>query len=189
MKSFINALLFCFVVFMLTSCKKDNPVDTSPSVKQIWPLKPGNTWAFSTIGYDTTGAVRDSGSGAFVVTTDTIVGGETWYHMTGLGSTLLTNRSDGFWGMPKSVPGLIFKYPASAGDSWNYGDQYIFLQSADTSITVPAGTYHCYKYRFSMDDYYLCPGVGIIAEDSYLSTNSGRLYIESRLSVTSVTLK
>jgi hypothetical protein len=196
MKSFVIALLFCFVVFMLTSCKKDNPVDSSPSVKQIWPLKPGNTWAFSTIEYDTTGAVTQSGSGALVVTTDTIVGGETWYHIPGVGSgwpMFYTNRSDGFWGMSNSTSGLFkglfFKYPVSAGDSWNFGDQYIFLQSADTSITVPAGTYHCYKYRVSMDDYYFCPGVGIIAEDSYSNTNSGRLYIEGRLSITSVTLK
>jgi hypothetical protein len=199
MKSFVNALLFCFVVFMLTSCKKDNPVDSSPSVKQIWPLKPGNTWAFSTIEYDTTGAVTQSGSGAFVVTTDTIVGGETWYHISSSGTTFYTNRSDGFWVMSNSTfglfQGLLFKYPVSAGDSWNCGGDQIFLQSADTLITVPAGTFHCYEYRLlynsepMSDYYYYCPGVGIIAEDSYSSTNSGRLYIEGRLSITSVTLK
>ena len=196
MKSFVNALLLCFVVFILTSCKKDNPVDSSPSVKQIWPLNPGNTWSFSTIEYDTTGAVTHSGAGALVVTTDTIVDGETWYHISGVGwggSMFYTNRSDGFFAMLNSgtglTKGLLFKYPVNAGDSWNFGDQYIFLQSTDTSITVPAGTYHCYKYRLSMDDYYFCPGVGIIAQDSYSSTNSGRLYIEGRLSITSVTLK
>jgi hypothetical protein len=197
MKSFVNALLFCFVVFMLTSCKKDNPVDSSPSVKQIWPLKPSNTWAYHTIEYDTTGAITQSGSGALVVTTDTIVGGETWYQISGAwsgGSMFYTNRSDGLWIMSNSTSGLFqelfFKYPVSAGDSWNFGGDQIFLQSADTLITVPAGTFHCYEYRLSMSDYYyFCPGVGIIAEDSYSSTNSGRLYIEGRLSITSVTLK
>ena len=138
MKSSINALLFCFLVFMLTSCKKDNPVDSSPSVKQIWPLKPGNTWAFQTIEYDTTGAVAQSGSGAFVVTADTIVGGETWYQISGFGwggPTFCTNRSDGLWIMANSSSGLLpqpfFKYPVSAGDSWMFGGDPVFLQSAD----------------------------------------------------------
>jgi hypothetical protein len=193
MKSFVNAMLFCFAVFLLTSCKKDNPVDSSPSVKQIWPLKAGNTWAFNIVEYDTLGAVAQSGSGAFVVTTDTIVAGETWYHIAGGGSTLYTNRSDGFWGVspdPSGIfPFLLFKYPVSAGDTWNGGGDPVFLQSADTVITVPAGTFHCYEYRLSSDYYYFCPGVGLIGEDSYSRTNSGRLYIAGRLSTTSVTLK
>jgi len=194
MKSFVNALLFCFAIFMLTSCKKDNPVDTSPSVTQIWPLKPGNTWAFSTIEYDTTGSVIHSESGAFVVTTDTIVAGETWYHITGAGSMFYTNRSDGLWVMSNSTSGLFqglfFKYPGSAGDSWNLGEDQMFLQSADTLITVPAGSFHCYEYRLSMIDYYYyCPGIGFIAEDSYSSTNSGRRYLKERLRITSFTFK
>ena len=197
MKSFVNALLFCFVVFMLTSCKKDNPVDSSPSVKQIWPLKPGNTWAYHAIEYDTTGAITQSGSAVIVVTKDTIVGGETWYQISGIGSggsMFYTNRSDGLWVMSNSTSGLFqslyFKYPVSAGESWNLGGDQIFLQSADTLITVPAGTFHCYEYRLPMSDYvYFCPGVGFIAEDSYSSTNSGRLYLVGRQSITSFTLK
>jgi hypothetical protein len=197
MKSFLNALLFCLAVFLLTSCKKSNPVDSSPSVLQIWPLKSGNTWAYHLIYYDTTGAISQSGSGAFVVTTDTIVGGETWYHISGSGTTFYTNRSDGFWVMSNSTSGLfqglLFKYPDSAGDSWNYGGDQIFVQSTDTSITVPAGTYHCYEYRLLYNskpvcDYYYCPGVGFIAEDYYSSTNSGRLYRAWSLSISSVTL-
>ncbi|MFA5832592.1 MAG: hypothetical protein WDA22_03840 [Bacteroidota bacterium] len=197
MKKFANAFLFCFVVFVLPSCEKDNPVDTSPSVKQIWPLKPGNTWAFSTVEYDTTGTVIKSGFGSFVVTTDTIVSGETWYHITGTGSggtMFYTNRSEGLWVMSNSTSGLFqglfFKYPVNAGDNWSLGGDPMFLQSADTVITVPAGTFHCYEYRLSMIDYYyFCPGVGIISEDSYSSTNSGRRYLKERLSITSFTLK
>jgi len=196
MKLIVNALLFCFLIFFITSCKKDNPVDSSPSVKQIWPLKQGNTWAFSTIEYDTAGVVTHSGSGTFVVTTDTIVTGETWYHITGGGSgesMFYTNRSDGLWVMSNSTTGifrgLFFKYPVSTGDSWNLGGDPMFLQSADTLITVPAGTFHCYEYRLSMSDYYyFCPGVGFIAEDSYSSTNSGRRYLKERLTITSFTL-
>jgi hypothetical protein len=194
MKSFKNALLFCFLVFVFTSCSKDNPVDSSPSVKQIWPLKPGNTWVVCATEYDTTGAVTQTGSGAIIVTTDTVVAGETWYHISGVGSMFYTNRSDGLWVMLNSTAGLFqglfFKYPVSAGDSWNLGGDQISLQSADTLITVPAGTFHCYEYRLSINDYYYyCPGVGFIAEDSYSSTNSGRLYIRERLSITSFTLK
>ena len=193
MKSFANALLFCFVVFMLISCKKDNPVESSPIAKQIWPLKPGNTWAFSTKEYDTTGAVIQSGSGAIVITTDTIVGGETWYRFSGSGSIFYTIRSDGIWGMSTGTSplfqGLFLKYPVSAGDSWNFGGDQMFLQSADTLITVPAGTFHCYEYRLSMSDYYyFCPGVGFIAEDYYSSTNSGRIYLKEHQSITSFTL-
>jgi hypothetical protein len=89
---------------------------------------------------------------------------------------------------------LLFKYPVSTGDSWNSGGDQIVLQSADTVITVTAGTFHCYEYRFLYNskptgDYYFCPGVGVIAQDSYSSTNSGRLYINGRLSITSYTLK
>jgi hypothetical protein len=194
MKSFGNALLFCFVVSLLASCKKDNPVDSSSSVKQLWPLKTGNTWSFSAVAYDSTGTVTQSGSGSLVVTADTLVGDETWYHISGGGSVFYTNRSDGIWGMSTGTSGifqgLFFKYPVSIGDSWNFGGDQIFLQSADTVITVPAGTFHCYEYRMSMSDYYyFCPGVGFIAEDSYSTTNSGSLYIRERLSITSFTLK
>ncbi len=197
MKTFINVLLFCFAVFMLASCKKDNPVDSSSSVKQIWPLKTGSTWAYHAIEYDTTGSVTQSGSGALAVIRDTIVGAETWYQISGAGSggsMFCTNRSDGLWlmsiGTSGLFQGLFFKYPVSAGDSWNYGGDQIVLQSADTSITVPAGTFHCYEYRLSMSDYYYyCPGVGFIGEDSYSSTNSGRRYLAARLSITSFTLK
>lgn len=197
MKSFIIPFLFCFLVIMITSCKKDNPVDSSTSVKQIWPLKTGDTWAFHTIEYDTTGAVAQSGSLALVVTTDTIVGGETWYQISGFGTggpTFSTNESDGLWIMAVSSTGLLpqpfFKYPVSAGDSWMFGGDPVFLQSADTLITVQAGSFHCYEYQLATSDYYyVSPGVGIIEEDSYSSTNSGRLYLQGRLSISSFILK
>jgi hypothetical protein len=198
MKSFLNVSLLCLAVFMLSSCKKSNPVESSPSVLQIWPFKTGNTWAYQAISFDSTGTVTQSGSGAFIVTTDTIVGGETWYHLSTAGAMFYTNRSDGLWVMWNNTSGLnqelLFKYPVSAGDNWNYGADLVFVQSTDTLITVMAGTYHCYEYRVFYNsnplcDYYCCPGVGFIAEDYFSSTNSGRLYRAWNLRTSSVTLK
>jgi hypothetical protein len=197
MKSFVIAMLFCFAAMMLTSCKKENPVESSSTAKQIWPLKSGNAWAYHVIEYDTTGVITQSGSGAIAVTKDTIVGADTWYQISGFGSSgsmFYANRSDGLWIMSNNTSGifkgLIFKYPVNTGESWNLGGDQVFLQSTDTVITVPAGTFHCYAYRLSMSDYYyFCPGVGFIAMDSYSRTSSGRPYIIEHLSTISFTLK
>ncbi len=192
MKSCANALqLFC-LVFMLSSCKKDNLVDSSLGEKQIWPLKLGNAWTYHQTNYDTVGSIIQWYNGSKIVTMDTIVHDETWYGISD-DYAFCANKSDGFWQLSGSFQGLRYKYPASAGDNWYYGGARMYLLSTDTLITVPAGTYHCYKYRYLwnsipvVDDYF-CPGVGLIAEDWYSRTNSGRLYKYSTLDITLITL-
>jgi hypothetical protein len=194
MKLNLIFLLFCLISFMLSSCK-DNPVDSSTDTGQIWPLKVGNQWVYHGVSYDSTGAVKGSGTASFSVESDTVVSEEIWYHVSNNGAGIYqTNRDDGLWIMINGSQTLLFKYPGSATDSWNYYGNSISILSTDTLVSTSLDTYTCYEYRISynsqpVEDVYLCPGVGVVADDQYSSTSAGQVYRQNTASLISVTLK
>lgn len=197
-KSIHIFLLLCITAFIVSSCNKDNPVDTSQTNKQFWPLKLGNTWSYRAISYDSLEVVTGTGSMDISVTRDTIVNGETWYQLSNDGTVFYANKSDGFWAMWNSsstlVQQLIYKYPASVGNNWNYYSNDISVQSTDTSISVQQGTHSCYAYRWLYDTNlvrvdYCSRGVGLVAADYYTSTSSGLVYRNMAINLMSFSLK
>ncbi len=196
MKTLLVSSLLISTAFVISSCKKSNPVGPSEG-QQIWPLKTGNTWVYHLVAYDSTGVAVGSTSVSYSVTSDTVADGRTWYHLSNSGSAYYTNKSDGLWlllaSSSSSVQQLFYKYPSAAGDSWSYGSVHISVQSADTSITVPEGTHGCVAYRWSGDPKfgrvdYLCPGLGWVATDYFAIDATGHVYKNETLRLTSVRL-
>jgi len=187
-------LLLGSAIFMLSSCKKSNLVGAS-SDQQIWPLKTGDLWDYQVASYDTAGIVNGGGTLSLSITSDTVVAGETWYRLSGdTGNFFYTERSNGFWIMSNGSQALFLKYPGSAGESWNCYSDSVSVQSTDTSVSVPLGTYNCYMYRLfysskPVEDYYLSIGVGMVAEDDYSVTSSGQVYKAYAFSLTYASLK
>jgi hypothetical protein len=142
----------------------------------IMPLQAGNQWVFQIIALDTTvNALRPFKVDTFSVIRDTFVGNTYWYEIDGLGPDrgFAVNWKDGLWFVrPPDEPFLLAKYPAVLGDeyvSFIGGIKATTkVVALDAKITVPAGTYFCYKYQQSVapepmiTNYYFAPGVGLV---------------------------
>lgn len=194
MKFVITSLMLVSAVLIFASCKS-NPAGPSND-QYIWPLNKGNSWTYHVVSYDSAGGAIGGGNFTFSVTSDTVVAGETWYNLTNFASGMFCrNRSDGFWIMENSVQFLFFKYPCSAGESWNIGGQSIEIRSTDSSMTTSKGKYSCHLYRMSYYDQpgefieiYLSLGVGMVAEDYYSTTSSGAVYLAEAITLTDYTV-
>ncbi len=199
MKTITFSLLLSLTIFMLSSCKKSNPVGPSSS-QQILPLKLGNIWLMEYTVYDSTGTVEGMVYDTDTVARDTVISGITWYHVSGkVFDGYFADKSDGLYGLSSpTVEALLFKYPAKVGDTWNaqvdISTTYqVTLQSDNASVTVPKGTYVCYDYQMLLNsqpgfEVYLNPGLGFVAMDVYSITKSGRSYKQAYGELTSVTL-
>jgi hypothetical protein len=163
----------------------------------------GNSWVMQYTFYDTTGSILETFSDTSRVASDTVIAGVTWYYISSKLShgVYYTNKSDGLWLMTLGTstgPTLWYKYPANVGDNWTVQtvarpiiDEGV-LQS-DTSMTVPKGTYACYKYRMLdnsqlVEQVYLCPGLGDVEIDLYLTTSSGLSYLQAHGELESASL-
>ena len=195
MKSLLIFLLICFTLFMFSSCKKNNPVSPLETQQQIWPLKIGNTWGYHVVIFDSTGTVSNYGNTSLSISSDTVAGNETWYKISNNSTGIYyTNRSDGFWIMSNGLQTIIYKYPGNAGDMWHFFADSVIIESKDTLVTTSLNKYTCYLYRIfyggkPIEDDYLSPGVGLVAEDYYSSTISGQVYLKSSMSLISIALK
>lgn len=194
MKTVLISLLLGAVVLTLSSCKKSNPVNSS-SEQQIIPMKMGDSWVMQYAVYDTTGTTLETLADTSRVVSDTVIAGVTWYYVSSKIShgVYYTNKSDGLWLMTlggSAGSTLLYKYPASVGDNWSVeaAAAPIITEGrlqADTSVTVPKGTYSCYEYDMLdnsqlVEQVDLCPGLGDVQVDLYSSTKSGRSYHELR---------
>jgi hypothetical protein len=196
MKLLLIFLLIFFTLFILSSCKKsNNPVSPSDTQQQIWPFKIGNTWDYHVVSFDSTGKVSGYGNTSISVSSDTVAGNETWFKISNNSSGIYyTNRSDGLWIMSNGLQTILYKYPGNAGDIYHLFADSVSIESKDTLVTTSLKQYNCYLYRIfyngkPIEDDYLSPGVGLVAEDYYSSTISGHVYIKNSLSLISITLK
>jgi len=197
MKSLVITVILALLLITLSSCKKSNPVGSS-SGEQPWPLHVGNTWVYRWTEFDTNEVALRTGYDTTIVTRDTIIAGNTWYQGVPASTSLLRNASDGVWMMSAGHPILVWKYPATVGESYTFvwaGTTYqCWVQATDTSLTVPEGTHTCHEYRsYSYSQVqevdYLSPGTGPVVEEFYDQSNSGRPFCSERLELVSVSLE
>lgn len=188
-------LIFIACMLQFVSCKNESPV--SPNLPEfLFPLKVGNWEVLRTSTFDTTGTEWYPFNDSIYVFADTIIASDHWFLTTYGNYFAFTNKSDGVWGCkidwnyfqggyyfyPAS---LLFKYPANEGDQWEvHPDTSSWsLVSKSASIQVPHGLHTCYLYKLTEAffdqriDYYVEPGVGIVAEKHYSRTDSGREYL------------
>lgn len=199
MKTILLSLLLSAAVFSLSSCSKSNPTGPSGS-EQMLPLKLGDNWVMQYTFYDTTGAVAGTFNDTVTVAKDTVASNITWYDVSShVINGYFADESDGLWILSSSGQFLAFKSPANVGDTWSFQTDastsyQVTLESNGTSVTVPKGTYTCHDYKVAVNsgggfEFYMCPGVGIVALDIYSVTESGRSYKYAYGQLLSFTLK
>lgn len=183
-------LAFAGCVLLLASCKKEStPISPGP-LEILFPLNVGNWEVMRTSTFDTTGTEFYPFNDSIYVFADTIIASDHWFLTTYANDYAFTNRSDGVWGSKIDwnynnhsydfyAASLFFKYPADVGNQWDNWS----LVSKSAIIEVPHGSHICYLYRLTgavfdlREDYYLEPGLGIVAIRSYSTTTSGREYL------------
>jgi hypothetical protein len=207
-------LAFCFAII---SCK--NSTDTVVQGQSvIMPLAIGNTWIYIDNGYDSNGHLIVPTPSDTLLISDTLSYGKDIIYIPQNRHIYYVNRADGlrirYDGYFDET--FIAKYPAKAGDIFRH-DRYLItkesspdpigvaagdliVSSTIESVTVPAGTFICYKYN---EDYYdtashqlldrfntyYAPNVGMIKEeDFYLDSASQTLKLAQSHQLTKVIL-
>jgi hypothetical protein len=161
-KKFVWFLL-PFIALVAVGCTSTTHPNVLPSGSQtIWPLAIGNRWVFRATVFDSSGNQRSTWIDTLKIVSDTLFGSDRWYVQVGFGGKgkfFLQNRANGLWG-----DGLEYEYPATRNDTYRLGDSTkIIVISADSLITVPAGTFHTVVYQFPgppLTYEYFSPGVG-----------------------------
>ncbi len=182
------------MIFLGADCEEDNSPTTPPvgTSNVIMPLKLGTAWTYVELSYDTSGTIVETDTVQFAIIGDTTVNNEKWYYIGG--GELLTNRSTGLWYAYSEedgwsiAPGLMAKYPGQAGDTWSGPDSVVAtLTNVGISVAVPHGSYSCYRYRYAdpvsgtTDAVrYFAVDKGLIQDEFYDTTDSGREYVAHR---------
>lgn len=152
----------------------------------IVPLTVGNYWVFSVLNPDGTPSEVTSTLG---ITGSSIVTYEdheyfvyywNWFDDFGYPSDdfyLMSNQNDGMWLIGYAwnsfdsvayFPNLLLKYPANVGDTWEYyelaGWDTVQCVSTSSMIETFAGTFECYVYHHSFEEFYsyFSPGIGYV---------------------------
>jgi len=197
-----QVLVLLVLLGLLAGCGDDEKeVTNSSQATYIWPLKVGNQWTIETTVLDSAGEIIEADTVVFELVGDTLIQDETWYILAVDGMidpemSPLTNRDDGLWhGGPSG--GLIFKYPAAVNDTFMVGTDTATVESINDTITVPAGTFICYNYKWAGPSdpdrpyqfHYLAPRVGIIKDEEYRKTAGGYIYCNIRWKLLSYSLQ
>jgi hypothetical protein len=174
-------LAFCFAI---ASCKSSTESNNPQSQDVIMPLAVGNMWAYhdQTFHKGISGSYDDTLKIVFTI----FFGKDSAYKNKY--DTYYQNKGDGLWIMPFGSSDFILsaKYPGNAGDVFGHDVTIITnesspdpidsagadirIDSVNATVTVPAGTYQCYKYNA---DYYDSKHQLLIKENNYYSVNTG----------------
>ena len=193
MKYKISLILIIAAAAFMSSCKQSTEVNADPGV--IVPLKIGNMWVEKITTYDSLGNTMSTMIDTQKVINDTTIGNEKWYSYTNyLGNTLFTNRPDGYYMRYKNAYDrsysitILWKYPAKANESFNVQDASTVVKSTDDNVTVTAGIFNCFQYRFlytsqpgtpyvGYQQDWLSPGLGPVRTMGFNVTPSGKEYL------------
>jgi hypothetical protein len=194
MKQYLILSFVFFVMLNLTSCKKNNPIEsTNNPTTQIFPLVVGNEWIIQVTNYDTNGTIFSQVMDTIKILRDTTIQTEKWF----IGFGIKTNRSDGLYDFQAGTSteaSLIYKYPATVNFGYTYRNTPTTVVGISDTVSVFAGNYVCYHYRqevtnASYSDLYLAPNVGLVKADFYNPLDGGGVYKYLSYSLIKVVLK
>jgi hypothetical protein len=166
-------LIFAICLSVL-SCKSSTETVTSASV--IMPLAVGNEWDYA-------GFFLIASQQHVIFDTTKIVSSKVTAFATQYG-TYYENRSDGLWIVSDSATptytGLIAKYPANSGDFVRRDTTVgidtiisdVIVDSVNSVVTVPSGTYSCFKYT---TNYYDLKHILQRQDNDYYAVNVGEI--------------
>jgi len=174
-------LIAAFLVF--SGCSKDNPTNaTNDTTAQDFvplPLAVGNTWIYETnTGYDTikvTGLMQVNNQALYVLDDDWLWDNDACYYSNGIlyGRKLNDSTSTEIVFPKNPIIGQTWITSQAAQATW-------VLQSNSDQISVPAGTYTCYRIIVRWPEstwyYWWTNGKGIIKmADSANTANAFKL--------------
>ena len=190
MKQLISLLL---LAVFFPGCSDEDAVTNPTPVKDIWPMKVGNQWTFEDQVLDSAGNVLQLDTTIWLIAKDTVIQGETWHIITinDVRDPEIqpgAKRSDGVWAWDGSSGYLVWKYPATVGDSWMIWTDTATVESINETAAVPAGTFVCVKYKWVGDRdqnrvyqcHYLSPGIGRVKTEEFFRTAGGFVYVRFR---------
>jgi len=167
----------------VAGCHTDHiggPNDTPHAA--LFPLGIGTRWTYDrvdSVEFATDPLLKTFHSTvSFSVLADTIGNGTTWAVLEntndivgGLisGHEYAANLQGGTWtwlvptgtAFGAGLPAFLdYPYPATKGATSNFGNTAVL--STDSTVTVPAGTFHCIVYAQLRDRVFVAPGVGVV---------------------------
>lgn len=184
-------LAAALLIVSLTACNKDNnPVSPGPA-NELLPLAVGNRWVYSDTVLDSNGTTISTSTDTMLVLRDTVLQNQTWFTTT---SGIYRDSSNGLW-IWSGGPQLVFKYPASAGDSFSTPNAVVTVVSTNEHIDVPYGGLLCYHYRarypafgnLELNDF-VTPGIGFVSLEGGTGVYGGKYYVYVRRTLRSFTL-
>lgn len=196
MRNLFFAALFAATV-LAAACSDDSQPATSVATPVLMPLAVGNEWVYTQNHYlhgqlDTTftetqhiyrSKIDSLGRTCYSpIEKDTVLNGfpvTVWWVNTGQGYEMF-----GDW-----IGSFVFRFPVQAGYAYSLDTKLMYynmvVSSTDTAITVPAGTFSCYRYDYYDKDNkyfatdFLSPGVGQVYR--YISNSDSSMVMESVL--------
>ncbi|MEA1980948.1 MAG: hypothetical protein U9N54_08240 [candidate division Zixibacteria bacterium] len=129
---------------------------------EIIPLADGNKWVYNIKVFDSTNVQIYSGVDSSWVARDTTLDNQLWHILADKDGPfqIATNRDDGYYARDVTLASgttdidsvgeayLSAKYPVNVGETFPNKTGFITeVLSTDDSVTVPAGSFSCYKYK------------------------------------------
>jgi hypothetical protein len=215
----ILSLIAVLTALVLSSCNSTTEPGGNNLTDVIMPLKVGNLWVYDYIEFDSTGATIATGTDSLGVVGQVTIGGSTWYLFSNFSSdtTSVQNRKDGIYSVFEGKEWHVYLYPTKPGDrlytrndTVDDGDrvilEYTDVETINSSVTVPAGTFSCVKYVNRQEEHtlstgyvwtppsrtvdYVAPNKGLVQLTRYTRDRSTSPEYESyRRTLKSITLK
>lgn len=185
------------------SCR-NSPIDVLPdkpihAKDSIMALNVGNRWIWRATLYDTLGRAFSPYLDSLKIDSVQVTNSERWYFPGRPYEKLaFANLAGGCYyrAFSSAVPTpsfLFYKYPATLNETYKAPQglvsgshvwivdtlKIMTVLSTDTTITVPAGTFRCYLYRYAWvngifySEEFLSPGVGWVRVVSYTKLRDG----------------
>ncbi|MAT38716.1 MAG: hypothetical protein CL946_03840 [Ectothiorhodospiraceae bacterium] len=169
-----KAIPFLILAALLIGCSEDNTTQPTPEPEPIQPITAGNYWTFDIELYDDDSVLIARSFDSISISGPEFIEGVAWFGY-GVQKKLRTDEM-GLHIRRLNREGLWLKYPASVGETYLTRDVEFTntvdtlraeLVSVDEEISVPAGTFTCYRYTFTdvgrevvVYDHYYAPGIG-----------------------------
>jgi hypothetical protein len=171
---------------ILSSCSKEsNPIIYQGKTDEIYPLAIGNKWEYSKSAYDINYNIISKDTFSTEIDMSYLKNGVEWFGIS-FSWLQISKQSDGIWmqhtqAPVEPIPSLAYKYPTYNGDSYPYWK----VISTEKIIMIGLGYFRTIQYRYlrnsetnEYDDYFLCPGIGLIKYNRVRKDSSSKYYIE-----------
>jgi hypothetical protein len=180
------SLAILMISLILSSCSKEsNPIIYQGKNDEIYPLAEGNKWEYSRTAYDIDNNIIAKDTISTELDMSYLKNGVEWFGIK-FSWYQISKQSDGIWSQytqapDEPIPSLMYKYPTYSGDSYPYWN----VISTQKIIKIDLGYFRTIHYRYlknsetkEYDDYFLCPGIGLIKYNRVRRDSSGKYYIE-----------